>query len=163
MRQTNNVGAAELRALYKKYYEKPPVRLSLGVGDDKLEIEVKHRLSADEITAVVDDVCAGVVDPATGSFRPELKDYYLRLAVLKSYTNLKLPDGISSWDLVYGTPIFAMVTGHYKRPVIFNGFKYDENEVIDVEQYEQLVAAIDRKIENAMRKYASVRINATTI
>ncbi len=153
MRQTNDVNAAELGNLYKKCYERPPVCLSVGTGDDRMEVEVKHRLSADEMSAIVDNVCAGVIDSATGLLHPELKDYYLRRSVLESYTNLKLPEETSAWDLVYGTPIFAMVTGNCKRPVIFDGFEYDDNEVIDVEQYEQLVTTIDQKIEYAMRQH----------
>lgn len=45
-----------------------------------------------------------------------------------------------------------MVTGHYKRPVIFDGIEYEDNEVIDVEQYEQILSAIDQKIEHLLEQ-----------
>lgn len=101
---------------------------------------------------VVDRVCAGVINIETGLFRPELKDYLLRLAVLETYTNLTVAEGADSWNLAYGTPVFAMVTGHYKRPVIFGGIEYEDNEVIDVEQYEHILSAIDQKIEHLLEQ-----------
>ena len=63
-----------------------------------------------------------------------------------------LPEDGRCWNLVYGTPIFAMVTGHDKRPVIFGSWEYDDNMVIDVEQYEQILNAIDKKIEYAIMR-----------
>lgn len=147
MQQTNKVDASAMGAIYKKCYESPVTCLTIGTGDDKLRIEVKYRLNADETAMMVDRVCAGVIDSETGLFRPELKDYFLRLAALETYTNLTVEKDAESWNLVYGTPVFAMVTGHYKRPVIFGGIEYEDNEVIDVEQYEQILLAIDQKIE----------------
>ena len=146
MNKTNRVSVSELERLYKRCNDKEIFRLFVGEGEDRFDFEVKHRLNTNDAKSIVTTVCDGVVDSATGSYRPELKDYFLRVAVLKAYTNLTLPKGDRCWDLVYGTPIFAMVAGHDKRPVTFGSWEYDDNQVIDVEQYEQIVAAIDQKI-----------------
>lgn len=152
MRQTNKVDASALSTIYGGCSEIPATYLAVGNSDNKLSIEVKYRLNADETATVVDHVCAGVVDNRTGLFRPELKDYFLRLAVLETYTNLTVAEDADSWNVAYGTPVFAMVTGHYKRPVIFGGIEYEDNEVIDVEQYEQILSAIDQKIEHLLEQ-----------
>lgn len=152
MSKTNRVSVSELERLYKRCNDKEIFRLFVGEGEDRFDFEVKHRLSTNDSTSIVTTVCDGVVDSATGSYCPELKDYFLRVAVLKAYTNLTLPEGDRCWDLVYGTPIFAMVAGHDKRPVTFGGWEYDDNQVIDVEQYEQIVAAIDQKIVHILNQ-----------
>lgn len=152
MRQTNKVDASALSTIYEGCSETPVTCLTVGNGDKKLRIEVKYRLDADETAMVVDRVCAGVVDSGTGSFHPDLKDYFLRLAVLETYTNLTVAEDADSWSVAYGTPVFAMVTGHYKRPVIFGGIEYEDNELIDVEQYEQILSAIDQKIEHLLEQ-----------
>lgn len=122
------------------------VTLFLGNGENRFEFEVKHRLTTDETLNLVSRVCNGVIGQERDVYLPELKDFYLRLAVLENYTNILLPEEHESWELVYGTPIFAMVTGHTQRPVIFDRYEYDDNQVIDVEQYENILRAIDEKI-----------------
>ena len=141
------MGASELKKLYNKYNANKNVTLSVGDADDKILFEVKHRLDNHELTNIVTYVSEGVVDVRAGTYHPELKDYLLRLAVLKTYANFELQCNDNCWELVYGTPIFAMITGHDRRPVVFDGREYDDNMVIDVEQYEQLLAAIDRMID----------------
>lgn len=144
------VKIVELEKLYDECNDREIISLSVGNGENKFSFEVKHRLSEKEVSDVVETVCRGVFDMETGTYRPELRDYFLRIAVLKAYTNLTLPKGAKSWNLVYGTPIFAMITGHDRRPIIFNGRDYDDNMVIDVEQYEQILAAIDQRITYAV-------------
>lgn len=144
------VSISELEKLYEKYNTAETLSLSLGNMDDRFEFEVKHRLDAAEVVDIVTEVCNGVVDVVSGTYRPELKDYFLRKAVLNTYTNLTLPQDGRCWNLLYGTPVFAMVTGHDRRPVVFEGRDYDDNMVIDVEQYEQMLTAIDQKIAYAI-------------
>jgi len=153
MRQTSKISVSKLEELYEKYTDKATISLSVGSGEDKLGVVVKHRLSADEAENIVTTVCEGVVDRETGDYHPEWKDYCLRVAVLENYSNITLPRGDERWDMVYGTPVFAMITGHERRPVFFDGFEYDDNLVIDVEQYEQILAAIDQKIEYILRQH----------
>lgn len=148
----NRVSISEPESLRTRYNDKNILCLFVGEGNDRFEFEAKHHLSIYEVISIVGEVCDGVVDSEMSTYFPELRDYYLRVAVLKNYTNLTLPEEDNRcWDLVYGTPIFAMVTGHDKRPVIFNGREYDNNEVIDVEQYEQILSAIDHRIEYAIK------------
>ena len=152
MRKANRVSLSELESLYSRYNDKDTLLLFIGEGEYRFEFEVKRRLSVSDAESIVASVCDGVVGSADGSYRPEQKDYLLRVAALKAYTNLTLPEGDRCWDLVYGTPIFAMVTGHDKRPVTFGGWEYDDNKVIDVEQYEQIIAAIDQKIAHILNQ-----------
>lgn len=140
----------ELERLYKKYNILDRQYLTIDNGNDEFRFSVKCRLDKDDVVNMVRDVCAGVFDKRTGEYHPELKDYYLRVAVIKAYTDIALPPDDSSWRLVYGTPIFAMVTGHCRRPVEFGGRDYDDNMVIDVEQYEQIISSIDNVIAHAM-------------
>ncbi len=145
MNNPNRVSASDVEALYEKYSVNKTTTLSVGGRDDKFEFTVKRRLNAAEVSGIVETVCAGVVDTETGVYHPELKDYFLRVAVIKTYTNIDLPDNDKCWNLVYGTPVFARVVGHENRLVIFEGREY-EDSMIDVEQYEQILTAIDQKI-----------------
>lgn len=146
------VKVSELEKLYEKYNEKTITTLSLGNEEDRFTFEVKYRLTEKEVADIVDMVCDETVDIRNRIYRPEMKDYFLRIAVLKTYTNLTMPKGANGWKLAYGTPVFAMVTGHERRPVIFDGYYYDDNMVIDVEQYEQMLCAIEAKIAYRLRK-----------
>lgn len=145
MDNSNRVSVSDIEALCEKSSVNKTTTLSVGGRDDKFEFVVKRRLSAAEVSGVVETVCAGVVDTETGTYHPELKDYFLRVAVIKTYTNIDFPDNDKCWNLVYGTPVFAMVVGHENHPVIFEGREYD-GSMIDVEQYEQILTAIDQKI-----------------
>lgn len=151
MDNTNRVSASDLEALCEKCSVNKTTTLSVGGRDDKFEFVVKRRLNAAEMSDIVETVCDGVVDTETGTYHPELKDYFLRVAVIKTYTNIDLPDNDKCWNLVYGTPVFARVVGHENRPVIFEGREYDDR-MIDVEQYEQILTAIDQKIAYAITR-----------
>lgn len=142
----------ELQELYERF--SPPqshiLRVDTGDGGDRFLFEVRRQIDIDEAEEIVNSVCDAVVDPITGAYHPERKDFYLRKAVLNAYTNICLPQDSKCWEMVYGTPVFAMITGSDKRPVIFNCHEYDDNRVIDTEQYEQILAAIEQKIAHAL-------------
>ena len=144
--------APKLKELYERFNQPQSRTLHVDTGDggDRFSFEVRHQIGIDEAEAIVDTVCDAVVEPQTGAYHPERKDYYLRRAVLKAYTDIGLPDGGECWEMVYGTPIFAMITGSDKHPVIFDCREYDDNRVIDIEQYEQILAAIEQKIAHSL-------------
>lgn len=149
MDKPNRVSVADMEALYEKCSVNKTATLSVGGRDGKFEFVVKRRLNAEEVSGIVETVCNGVVDAETGAYHPEFKDYFLRMAVIKTYTNIDLPDNDKCWNLVYGTPVFARVVGHENRTVIFEGRDYYDG-MIDVEQYEQILTAIDQKIAYAI-------------
>ena len=152
MTSNDRVSVSELQELYEKcnHADIYTLHVDTGNSDNRFEFQVKHRIGIGEAIEIVDSVCNAVVEPGTGAYHPERKDYALRMAVLKAYTNICLPNGDECWDLVYGTPIFAMVTGRDKCPISFECHEYDDNRIIDVEQYEQLVAAIEQRIAHAL-------------
>lgn len=140
------VSVSHLETICREFNINNTTSITVGRDEKRVEIKVKRRLNMDDVTKLVSEVCEGVFDTNQKIYRPELQDFYLRKAVLEGYTNLDLPQNEECWELVYGTPVFAMVTGHDKRPVIFNGREYDDNLVIDTEQYEQIINAINLKI-----------------
>ena len=150
---SKKVEASKFESFYNKCEYNKPVRLTFGRDEDAFTFDVKRRLSAHEAEYIVTAVCHCVVDSETGTYRPWLKDYSLRVAVLETYTNLNLPheDFEACWDLVYGTPIFAKITGNERQPVAFDNWEYDDNNIIDVEQYKQIVTAIDQLIDYTVR------------
>lgn len=136
----------KLQNLYKAY-ARPNATMTVGKSeDDKVVFSVQYRLSMNEVQNFVDNVCGCIVNPDIGTFHPEMKDYYIRVETIKNYTNLSTQDESQWWDIVYGTPIFAMIAGSDKHPVVFDGREYDDNMVIDTEQYERILDAIDQKI-----------------
>lgn len=148
----------KLQELYKSY-EKPNATLNVGVErDDGISFSVKYRLSRDEIERFVYNVCGNTINPDIGTFCPEMKDYYIRVETIKTYTDLDVQDESQWWDIVYGTPIYAMLTGSEKHPVIFNGREYDDNLVIDTEQYEEMLDAIKQKIAYYITQTPSVSV-----
>lgn len=152
--QNNKPSISALESLYEHYNKYPFRVLSVGEGDSKFTFEVKYRLNASDTAALVDSVCEGVVDTETGEYHPELKDYFLRVAVLNAYTNLTLPIDDTSWNLVYGTPVFAKVVGSDRLPVGFCGWDFDDiTSNIDADQYMQILIAIDQKIEYTLEKF----------
>lgn len=154
MQKTNEMNIHDLQKICNGFGHKQITSMTIGDKDCELSFDVKYRLSMDEIEHVVNSVCAGVFDAQTGTYHPEWKDYCLRTAVLETYANISIlddADDAGCIDLIYGTPIFAMITGHDDRPVIFGRFEYNDNQVIDVEQYEQMLCSIDQKIEYAIK------------
>lgn len=133
---------SELKRLYDEYNNQEARTLTIG-GSKGFSFKVKYRLNMDEATALVHEVCNGVFDPGVCEYRPELKDYCLRAAVIRAYTDIELPPYEESWNLVYGTPIFALITGCYNHPTEFRGREYEGEEVIDMVQYEQILKSID--------------------
>lgn len=123
--------ASELSSLYQKYNDRVSTILSVGGDSGDFRAEVKYRITSDDMANIVDSVCHGVVDSESGSYRPELKDYFIRAAILETYAGIALPGGAERWDAVYGIPLFAMITGHELRPIMFNNRSYDENTLID--------------------------------
>lgn len=138
----------EINELYDAYNQSEMKAILLDTANGKLSINVKHRLTKYDVVHIVDYVTDGVVDKVHLGFHPENKNYCLRMAVLRAYTDIDIPDDENlRWRLAYGTPLFAMITGHENRPVKFEDRDYDDNMIIDVEQYEQVLAAIEQLID----------------
>ena len=136
-----------------KSYEKPNATLNVGVEkSDSISFSVKYRLSKDEVERFVYNICDYVINADIGTFCLEMKDYYIRVETIKTYTDLDVQDESQWWNIVYGTPIYAMIVGSERRPVIFNGREYDDNLAIDTEQYEEMLDAIKQKIAYYIRR-----------
>lgn len=146
MKKNDKMSVSDWERLYKRYEEKDSFTVTFNCDDEEISCRVKHRLSPKEVMNLVASVYGGVIDIENDVYYPELKDYFLRIAVLEAYTNITLPQGLDKcWKLVYGTPVFAMITGSESEPVAFSKMEFDNAE-IDTEQYKNIVAAIDEKI-----------------
>lgn len=95
-----------------------------------IEVTIKRVLPIDEVLAFVADV----VDSSfleDGTYVPEVTPFFIRCNVMERYANFNLPEDLSKrYKLVYGCDAFGFVIQH-----------------IDTEQFEEIVAAIDAKID----------------
>lgn len=125
----------------------PDRKITYSIGGENIDIGVKSKLTVYEMLNLVDSVCTSVVDGVDGNYRPEMKDYFLRLAVIDAYTNISLPKGIEDcYSLVYGTDIFERITASEENPTMWYAQDYAD-AVINMAQYKAMIEAIDNKIE----------------
>lgn len=113
-----------------------------GKDGETVEVSVMRTVPLDVMQALVrnaSEACFG----EDGEYRPELRDFAIRLGVLIAYTNLTMPkDPMKQYALCYGTPVFKSVF-----------------DVINIEQYWEMESGIDRRIERIidMQKNAPTR------
>jgi len=94
------------------------------------EICMKRHLSLTEMLTFVDEVVS-VCFPSGGGFLPEAMEFAARSCIIKWYTNVSLPDNLEHrYEILYHTDIVDFVC-----------------QQIDSVQLEEIMAAIDRKID----------------
>lgn len=101
-----------------------------GKDGETVEVSVMRTIPLDVMQALVrnaSEACFG----EDGEYRPELRDFAIRLGVLIAYTNLTMPkDPMKQYALCYGTPVFKSVL-----------------TVINNDQYWEIVSGVDCRIE----------------
>lgn len=99
-----------------------------------VEITIKHSLSLEEMMKFVSLVTNSCFSES-GEYIPESKAFVIKNCVIESYTNIALPSNTSSrYDLIYKSDIVSIILPH-----------------IDMEQFNAISEAIDKKIENIAR------------
>lgn len=114
-----------------------------------VEIEVKTTLSLQEMLQFVEDVVSSCVDKATGKYIPEIKMFSVKIGLLTMYANFNLPSNVGKqYELIYNTSAISQVLG-----------------VINPVQYDEILAAIDSRIEHElalMNSAVSSKVNELT-
>lgn len=109
------------------------------VGLDGVNMRVKHTLSLQEMMQFVEDVVSSCVDPEDGMFRPELRGFAIKYALVSYYTNFNTPSDMSKlYDLLYRTDV-------PKQILCF----------IDKEQYKEMLLGIDKRVSHTVRMLQS--------
>lgn len=97
-----------------------------------IEIVIKKTISLKEMLEFVDGVTKSCFNEDTNAYRPEAKDFAIKIYVLEKYANFTLPKNIEmKYDLIYQSDIVSCVISH-----------------INVEQYNEIVSAINNKVDN---------------
>lgn len=104
------------------------------VGHEDIEIVVRRVLPLRDVMQFVEDVVSSCVDRVTGDYIPEVQVFATRACVLTQYANFTLPkDSEKQYDLVYNTDAFQQVMS-----------------VIDREQYDEILHAINERIKHEL-------------
>lgn len=105
-----------------------------------LQVVIKKKLNLTEMLVFVENVAASCFSEDKTTYNPELKDCAVRAAVIELYTNISLPFNVhKKYDLLYGSDIFQVVI-----------------ENIDTAQFNDMMNAIDEKIENTVNTNLSL-------
>lgn len=115
-------------------------------GLDGVEMTIKTTLSLREMMQFVEDVVSSCVDHANGTFTPEARGFAIKYALVTTYANFNTPTDISKlYDLLYRTDVVPQILGY-----------------IDREQFNEILIAIDKRIEHGMRileSQAAIEVN----
>lgn len=101
-------------------------------GMEGVEIRVRRRLTLEEMYAFVDGICKSCVSKE-GEYYPESYQYALDESLLRYYTDCELPEDAAS--------VYALM---YEARDLVRQIKGE----IDRNQYQDMLIAIDRKIEH---------------
>lgn len=100
------------------------------VNFNGVEIKVKKHLSMEEMLAFTDFVVNICFDSDNGEYRPEVKDYAVRAAMVKLYTNVELPEDTEiAYNVVYKTGVIKTIMQYASKS-----------------QFNAIIDAIDDKI-----------------
>ena len=125
----NNISADDFKNAVNTYKETEDIREFTTFKWSGVEITAKHSLSFTESIAFCDDVISFVYTDG-GEFRPERMTLGVGIMMLVYYTNINIPDDIEVlYDIFINTSIINEV-----------------RDVINIEQYNVLLNAIDTRI-----------------
>lgn len=97
-----------------------------------IPVLIKKHLSFVSMLEFVDSVVESCFAEDTGEYLPEIKDFAVRCAILTIYSNFSLPDDLErKYSLVYASDAISFVL-----------------DFIDLDQFHQMLTAIDKKIEH---------------
>lgn len=95
-----------------------------------LTMTVKYSLTMGEMAAFVRTVVSGCIDSDSGEYVPEVRRFIEKACAIELYTNLRMPTNIESkYNLIYQSGVYYEVIKH-----------------IDMYQYEEIIEAIDSRL-----------------
>lgn len=111
-------------------------------GTEDVIIHIQKTLSLSEMISFVQEVVESCVDMETGDYVPEAYDFAVRVGVLTHYANFTMPTNMDKkYFLVYNTNAFQQVLEH-----------------IDEHQFNDIIRAIDKKIQFMLSVISSTAI-----
>lgn len=137
---------ADARHLYKQTLPKNKI---ITIADT--EIEVTPVLSAQDVTDFVYHVMSAVASAITDESQLVNIDWIIRATTIIKYTNFKFEDMLTPEDmhgfteLLYGTPLYAMLVGSPERPVSC-GNKVYTTPAVDIEQYRAIISTVENTL-----------------
>lgn len=100
-----------------------------------LDLQIKYNLTFVEMMEFVDSVYRTCFTSEGGVYTPEAKELAIKNNILSKYTNLSLPSNLEHlYKFIYCTNIVETVLEHINR-----------------QQFDEMLVAIDAKIENRAR------------
>lgn len=98
-----------------------------------------------EIGHLICLMIGGFIDNAQFNRPPFDTDWIIRTATIMAYTNLDLKSVPRCSEIIYGTPLYAMLVGCPERPIYFEGEAYTE-PAVDTEQYYTVLALVSNAL-----------------
>lgn len=97
-----------------------------------IDIVIKKTLSLKEMLEFVDGVTKSCFNEDTNAYRPEAKDFAIKISILERYANFNLPKNIEAkYDLIYQSDVISHIIPH-----------------INQEQYHEIISSINKKVDN---------------
>lgn len=139
LKTPKKIGANRLQEIFERQSLPQRAACPCWEGEDALELIVKTRLSLQEAVNFTAEAVSQCVDATDGSYLPILKEFAIKRNLLRYYGSFKLPtDAHKQYKLIYGTDICRRILS-----------------LIDKEQYEEIVRAIDSGIAFEQQKILS--------
>lgn len=113
-------------------------------------VEVKPKLTKKEAENLTDLMVGASIDKLR--FYPTRfgADWIIRLTTIKAYTDFDFNTISKPSDIVYDSPLYAMLVGCPEHPVHFEGTAYTE-PAIDTEQYYTILARVDDELDKFIK------------
>lgn len=110
------------------------------------DIKVKTKLTKKEVENLTDLMIGASIDKVRFCLSLPGADWVIRLATIKTYTDFDFNTISKPSDVVYDSPLYAMLVGCPEHPVHFEGAAYTE-PAIDTEQYYAILDRVNDELE----------------
>lgn len=126
-KKTKKVSVSAMDAIMKNVYDPTET-----VEWNGVEFVIQKALEMDEMLNFVDSVVRSCFDAATNEYRPEAKDFAVRVNIMTRYANVAMPNKVEhQYALAVCSGVVEMIMEHINRV-----------------QFNEMMRAIDAKIQN---------------
>lgn len=113
-----------------------------------LEINVKRFLSLKEMSALVSKAVSDCINPDTGEYRPEMRDFSVGRCMLICYTNLSLPVNVEKqYELIVRSNLPEIISGYIDKGQWFS-IETAINDKIEI-MTDAHIAAVEKQLAEA--------------